>query len=80
MRLNQWLGRSVLLSHLVREFYLGTGAKSLVGQVFASIANDVLQRGGKTIVLRIPTRDDDQAINRFRSISANSRPGSRARR
>jgi hypothetical protein len=65
-RLNQQLGRSVLASLVAREAYLAGGATNVVTTIVATVAQDMAKRQGRTIVVRIPTRDDGDAINQVR--------------
>lgn len=65
-RANRRLGGSVVASLMAREFYLTTEASDVVRQVFTSISEDMAGRGRKTIVVRIPTRDDRAPMNRLR--------------
>jgi hypothetical protein len=65
-RMNRMLGRSVLVSLVAREFQLATEASDLAEAIFAAIAADMRGAGGRTIVMRIPTRDDGDGINQLR--------------
>jgi hypothetical protein len=51
---------------MLREFYVATEAKQIVTAIFGTIARDLSQRGGTLVVIRIPTRDDGEQVNRLR--------------
>jgi len=63
---NEMVGKSVFLSNIVREFYLVTEAKPVLDYMLHDIDQDVKERGGRFIVIRIPTRDQDDAIKVLR--------------
>ena len=80
VRLARLLQKSILLSWMLREVYLMLEAKEIVERVFQEVATDANRRGGRLIVLRIPTKDDDQllvkarrAVNGFPDILSGAR-------
>jgi len=71
--MDRFARRSVFASLMVREFYLATDAKAIVGQVFVEMARDSARRSGRFVVVRIPTRDDNDWVNRIRRYVSNLR-------
>jgi GDSL-like lipase/acylhydrolase family protein len=64
--LDRLFGRSVILSMAAREWYLAADARPVVGHIFRNIARDMQISGGRLVILRIPTRDDDHLATRLR--------------
>jgi hypothetical protein len=60
------LALSVPASLLAREYWLASEASDLAEAMFAAITRDMTDRGGRALVVRIPTRDDDDALDQLR--------------
>gem|GEM_PF-1906027 len=63
---NEIIGKSVFLSYILREVYAVTEAKPVINYVFADIDQDIRSRGGRLVVIRIPTPKQDEAIQVLR--------------
>ncbi|HEX7072169.1 MAG TPA: hypothetical protein VF190_15255 [Rhodothermales bacterium] len=65
-RIEKWIGRSVLLSTVLREYYVMSNARPVVAHMVGEMARDVRDRGGRFAALRIPTGDHPYASRRIR--------------
>ena len=63
---NVIMSKSILFSFLMREIYFFTEAKPTVIQLFRELDQDINKRGGKFVVMRIPTPDHDNPLEKLR--------------
>ncbi|MBC8180883.1 SGNH/GDSL hydrolase family protein [candidate division KSB1 bacterium] len=63
---NEIMSKSILFSFLMREIYFFTEAKPVVNHLFREMDQDINKRGGKFVVMRIPTPDNDNALEKLR--------------
>lgn len=63
---SEMIGKSVFLSFVMREFYLIAETKPVFNYMLIDIDRDVRNRGGRFVVIRIPTRDQFESIKLLR--------------